>query len=367
MPALKAIGLMSGTSLDGVDVALLESDGESVVRAGPTGYRPYAESERALLRAALVDAAVLTDRAARPGSLREAETLVTRAHAEAVETFLAQNKLAPQDIALIGFHGQTVLHRPQNRLTVQLGNGAALAKRLGIRVVFDFRAADVAAGGQGAPLVPMFHQALARTLDLPQPFAIVNIGGVANITYLDGDSDPIAFDTGPGNAPIDDLVRARTGESFDRDGKLAARGKVHEEIVPRILANPYFRLRPPKSLDREQFVRIPLDALSTEDAAATATAIVAAAIAKALDHLPKPPANWIVAGGGAHNPVLMTMLQKRLPGKVLRADEIGWSTDALEAQAFAYLAVRSLKGLPITFPTTTGVGRPMTGGVIVEP
>jgi anhydro-N-acetylmuramic acid kinase len=367
MPALKAIGLMSGTSLDGVDVALLETDGESVVHAGPTGYRPYAENERALLRAALADAAAMTDRTARPGSLREAETLITRSHAEAVETFLAQNKVASQNIALIGFHGQTVLHRPQNRLTVQLGDGAALAKRLGIRVVFDFRAADVAAGGQGAPLVPVFHRALAQALDLPRPLAIVNIGGVANITYLDSDSDPIAFDTGPGNAPIDDLVRARTGESFDRDGKLAARGKLHEEIAAKLLADPYFGKRPPKSLDREQFARLPLAALSTEDAAATATAIVAASIAKAQDHLPKPPANWIVAGGGAHNPTLMAMLRKRLPGKVQRADELGWSSDALEAQAFAYLAVRSLKGLPLTFPTTTGAPKPMTGGVLAEP
>ena len=367
MPALKAIGLMSGTSLDGVDVAFLETDGESVVRAGPTGFRPYAESERALLRAALADAVALTDRAARPGSLREAEALVTQAHAEAVETFLARNKLASQDIAVIGFHGQTVLHRPQNRLTVQLGDGAAFAKRLGIRVVFDFRAADVAAGGQGAPLVPAFHRALAQALDLPRPLAIVNIGGVANISYLEGDAEPIAFDTGPGNAPIDDLVRARSGESFDHDGRLAAHGKVHEEIVTKVLADPYFRLRPPKSLDREQFARLPLDALSTEDAAATATAIVAASIAKAQDHLPKQPATWIIAGGGARNPALMAMLQKRLPGKVLRADEIGWSGDALEAQAFAYLAVRSLKGLPITFSTTTGTSRPITGGVVAAP
>lgn len=367
MPALKAIGLMSGTSLDGVDVALLETDGESLVRAGPTGYRPYAENERTLLRAALADAAVLTDRAARPGSLREAEALIARAHAEAVETFLEQNKLTSQDIAVAGFHGQTVLHRPQNWLTVQLGDGAALAKRLGMRVVFDFRAADVAAGGQGAPLVPVFHRALAQALDLPRPLAIMNIGGVANITYLDGDSDPIAFDTGPGNAPIDDLVRARTGGSFDHDGKLSARGKVHEEVVAKVLADPYFRLRPPKSLDREKFAQLPLDALSTEDAAATATAIVAVSIAKAQDQLPKPPLNWIVAGGGARNPALMAMLRELLAGSVMRADEIGWSGDALEAQAFAYLAVRSLKGLPITFPTTTGVGRPMTGGVMVEP
>lgn len=367
MPALKAIGLMSGTSLDGVDVALLETDGESVVRAGPTGYRPYAERERALLRAALIDATALTDRMARPAVLREAEALVTSAHGQAIEALLTGNKFAPREIAVVGFHGQTVLHRPQNRLTVQLGDGAALAKRLGIRVVFDFRAADVAAGGQGAPLVPVFHQALARTLDLPQPLAVVNVGGVANITYLDGKADPLAFDTGPGNAPIDDLVRARTGESHDRGGRLATLGKVHEAIVAEVCVDPYFSRKLPKSLDRATFARLPLDGLSNEDAAATATAVVAAGIARSQVHLPKAPATWIIAGGGAHNPVLVAMLGERLRKPILRADEIGWSSHALEAQAFAYLAVRSLKGLPITFPTTTGAPKPMTGGVLVEP
>jgi anhydro-N-acetylmuramic acid kinase len=367
MPVLKAVGLMSGTSLDGVDVALLETDGESVVRAGPIGYRPYTEEERALLRTALADAAVLTDRTARPGSLREAEALITLAHAEAVEAFLAGNKLSSQDIAVIGFHGQTVLHRPQSRLTVQIGDGTALAKRLGVRIVFDFRAADVAAGGQGAPLVPVFHQALACTLDLPRPLAVVNIGGVANITYLDGDNDPIAFDTGPGNAPIDDLVLARTGESHDRGGKLAAHGTVKEEIIARILADPYFARKPPKSLDRAAFARLPLDQLSNEDAAATATAVAATGIAHSQNHLPKTPATWIIAGGGAHNPALVAMLGERLRRPILRADEIGWSSHALEAQAFAYLAVRSLKGLPITFPTTTGAPKPMTGGVVANP
>jgi anhydro-N-acetylmuramic acid kinase len=349
MPALKAIGLMSGTSLDGVDVALLETDGESVVRTGPTSYRPYAESERALLRAALADAAALTDRAARPGSLREAEALITRAHAEAVKALLARNKLAPRDIAVVGFHGQTVLHRPMNWLTVQLGDGPALAKRLGMRVVFDFRAADVAAGGQGAPLVPVFHRALAQALDLPRPLAIVNIGGVANITYLDGDSDPVAFDTGPGNAPIDDLVRVRTGESFDLDGKLAARGKVHEEIVEKVLADPYFRLRPPKSLDREKFARLPLDALSTEDAAATATAIVAVSIVKAQDQLPKPPLNWIVAGGGARNPALRTKAARATRRKCNAADKIGWS-GTRSRRRLSHTRGAVAEGLPITFP-----------------
>jgi anhydro-N-acetylmuramic acid kinase len=367
MHALIAIGLMSGTSMDGVDVALLETDGETVRRLGPTGFRPYGDRERELLRTALLDAAGLGDRTARPGALAEAERMVTRAHAEAVESFLPMHRLAAEAIGVVGFHGQTVLHRPKARLTVQIGNGPALAKRLGIRVVHDFRAADVAADGEGAPLVPVFHRALAQGLELEQPIAVVNIGGVANITYLDGDAEPIAFDTGPGNAPIDEIARARTGADCDRDGRLAAHGTVHEEIVARTLADSYFRKKPPKSLDRAQFARLLLEALSAEDAAATATAVVAESIARAPEHLPQTPKSWIVAGGGAHNPALISMLKERLGAHVLRADEVGWSADALEAQAFAFLAVRSLRGLPITFPSTTGVPQPMTGGVLAEP
>ena len=367
MNALTAIGLMSGTSLDGVDVALVETDGETIRRLGPTAFRPYRDDEQALLRVALADAAGITDRTSRPGALAEAEQLVTRAHAEAVESFFATQRLAAEAVAVVGFHGQTVLHKPAARLTVQIGDGPALASRLGIRVVHDFRAADVAAGGEGAPLVPVFHQALARSLKLAHPIAVVNIGGVANLTYLDDDADPVAFDTGPGNAPIDEIARRRTGAACDRDGRLAAHGTVHEEIVTRTLAHSFFGRRPPKSLDREQFARLPVQALSTEDAAATATAVVAESIARARDHLPQVPATWIVAGGGAHNPALISMLKERIGASVLRADEVGWSADALEAQAFAFLAVRSLRGLPLTFPSTTGVPRPMTGGVLAEP
>jgi anhydro-N-acetylmuramic acid kinase len=364
---LTAIGTMSGTSLDGVDVALLETDGERVGRIGAVGYRAYSEDQRALLRTALDDAKALANRAERPGVLDRAERMVTDVHAEAVLQFLTDNRVTPQAVSVVGFHGQTVLHRPERRLTVQLGNGPALAAKLGMRVVYDFRAADVAAGGQGAPLVPAFHRALALGLDHPHPMAVVNVGGVANISYLDRAADPIAFDTGPGNAPIDELVRARTGQRCDRDGKLAAHGAVHEQIVATVLADSYFSRRPPKSLDRAAFAALPLDELSTEDAAATAAAVVAASIARAVEHLPRPPATWIIAGGGAHNPALLSMLKERLGSHVLRADEVGWSADALEAQAFAYLAVRSIKERPLTFPSTTGVPRPMTGGVLAEP
>ncbi|MCC6948781.1 MAG: anhydro-N-acetylmuramic acid kinase [Bradyrhizobiaceae bacterium] len=367
MQAMTAIGLMSGTSFDGVDVALIETDGETIARIGPSGYRPYSEAERATLRAALLDAVSLTDRTARPGVLAKAEALVIRAHAEAVDVFLKAHGLAASEIGIIGFHGQTVLHRPRERLTVQIGGGQALANRFGIPVVYDFRAADVAAGGEGAPLLPVYHRALAMRSSLKGPVAIVNLGGVGNITFLDGDADPVAFDTGPANAPIDDLVFKRTGARCDTDGRLAAAGTVDESAVAAVLEHPFFAKRPPKSLDRAEFASLPLDDLSLKDAAATATAIVAASVARALDFLPKRPGAFVIVGGGASNPTLMKMLRAHLGGEVRTANELGWSADALEAQGFAYMAVRSLRGLPITFPTTTGVKAPMTGGVLAEP
>lgn len=367
MSVLTAIGLMSGTSMDGVDVALIESDGERIGRLGPVGYRAYTREERNLLRTALVDAVGMTDRNARSPILAEAEKAITAAHVEAVEAFLKENAIGRDKIAIAGFHGQTVLHRPDLRLTVQIGDGAALAKRLRLPVAYDFRAADTAAGGQGAPLVPVFHRALAESFTEARPLAVLNIGGVANITYLDDGNDPIAFDTGPGNAPIDDLVRSRNGHTHDAEGAFAAKGKADEKLVTQILSNPFFEKAPPKSLDRAAFARLPLDNLSLEDAAATATAVVAASIAKAIALLPKKPAMLIVAGGGARNATLLTMLRERAAVPVKTANEIGWSGDALEAQAFAFLAIRTLKGLPITFPATTGVPKPLTGGVIAKP
>jgi anhydro-N-acetylmuramic acid kinase len=365
MGHVRAVGLMSGTSLDGVDVALIETDGERIASFGPTACRPYAPAERELLRRALADAVGLADRNARPGALREAEALVTEAHAQAAERFLRDNRLT-SDIAVVGFHGQTVLHRPDARLTVQLGDGKALARRLRIPVVFDFRAADVAAGGQGAPLVPVFHRALVEKLARPGPTAVLNVGGVANLTYLDSADAMIAFDTGPGNALIDDFMLARAGKAHDAGGALAAGGRVDEELVAGLLTHPFFRLPFPKSLDRNAF-RLDVSGHSLADAAATLTALTAAAVARSIDLLPQPPRIWVVAGGGARNATLMRMLAARLPATVLTADAVGWSADALEAQAFAYLAVRTLRGLPITFPTTTGVATPMTGGVVARP
>ena len=364
---MRAIGLMSGTSLDGVDVALIETDGERVAALGPSFCRPYAEDERAILRQALAEAEVLTDRAARPGILAQAEALVTRAHGDAVEAFLADNDLAAVDV--VGFHGQTVLHRPARGLTVQIGDGDALARRLGRTVVHDFRAADVAAGGQGAPLVPVFHRALAASVAREKPVAVLNIGGVANVTFIDDDRDPVACDTGPGNALIDDFMRARLGRAFDEDGATAAQGEVDQAFVARVLAHPFFEQGPPKSLDRNAFAFADggLPDCSVPDGAATLAALTAQAVARVVPRLPRPPKSWIVAGGGARNRTIMRMLARQLaPASVETADAVGWSSDALEAQAFAYLAVRSLKGLPITFPTTTGVPQPRTGGVVAN-
>jgi anhydro-N-acetylmuramic acid kinase len=372
MSRVTAIGLMSGTSYDGVDVALLDTDGEEIGRLGPTGYRPYSDQERDLLRRAIAVATNLGNRTERPKLLAQVEELVTDMHAEAVEAFLAANGMAASAVGVVGFHGQTVLHRPDRGLTVQLGNGPALAARLGIPVVYDFRAADVAAGGQGAPVVPVFHRALVRLLKRAHPVGVLNLGGVANVTFIDGDAELVAFDTGPGNALIDDFVRLRTGQPQDDDGRAAAAGKVDEDAVARVLKHPFFAKPPPKSLDRNAFRHWAMEEgrlteKSTQDALATLTAITAAAVAHATKVLPRAPAGWLVAGGGTRNPTLMRMLAQRLaPVGIETASAVGWSADALEAQAFGYLAVRTLKGMPLTFPTTTGVPRPLTGGVLVR-
>jgi anhydro-N-acetylmuramic acid kinase len=368
-----AIGLMSGTSYDGVDVALVETDGEDIGRLGPTGYRPYREEERGALRRAITAAAHLATRTERPDLVAAAETLVTNVHAEAVEAFLAAYGMAAGDIAVVGFHGQTVLHQPERGVTVQIGDGRALAARLGIAVVYDLRAADVAAGGQGAPVVPIFHRAMVRMIKRPHPIAVLNVGGVANVTYIDGDTDLIACDTGPGNALIDDFLRLRIGTPQDSDGRAAAAGRVDEAAVGRVLAHPFFARPPPKSLDRNAFRHWVADegqlaGKRTEDGAATLTAITAAGVARAVSVMPRRPESWIVAGGGTRNATLMAMLKERLaPAGIETADAVGWSADALEAQAFGYLAVRSLCGLPITFPTTTGAPRPLTGGELAQP
>jgi anhydro-N-acetylmuramic acid kinase len=367
MTSSTAIGLMSGTSMDGVDVALIETDGEEAIAFRGTGFFPYEDEDRALLRAAIAAAAQLTDRRARPGALAEAEAMVTARHFEAVRRFLQTQALGSEMIDVVGFHGQTVLHRPERRLTIQIGDGPALAQHLGLDVVHDFRAADVFRGGQGAPLVPVFHRALVTAAGFSEPVAVINIGGVSNVSFVAPGAEPIACDAGPGNALIDDLMLFRTGAAIDRDGAAAARGKVNEAILKELLAHPFFALPPPKSLDRNDFSARPTAALSTEDAARTLTGFTAAAILRALEHMPRIPAAAIICGGGALNPTLMRELSARLPCRVAGADAFGWSVEAMEAQAFAYMAVRRRKNLPITFPLTTGVDAPLAGGLIARP
>jgi anhydro-N-acetylmuramic acid kinase len=365
---LTAIGLMSGTSLDGVDVALIETDGRRVKSFGPSGYRPYTENERGLLRQALTEAVNLPQRDARPGILREAERAVTLAHAEAVAAFTAQHRITRENVDIVGFHGQTVLHRPEQKMTVQIGDAAALARAIHIPVMFDFRAADVAAGGQGAPFVPVYHRALAQSLEREGPIVVVNIGGVSNITYIDGTDTLIACDTGPGNALLDDYMFRTMSQRFDCEGRTAAQGMVDVAWVIRALEHPFFALPPPKSLDRNDFASLVLREMPPADGAATLTAFTAAAISQIVPLLPKEPRSWIVAGGGARNLTMMRMLRERLePATVEAADALGWSADAIEAQAFGFLAARGLKGLPLSYPATTGVPIPMTGGVIARP
>jgi anhydro-N-acetylmuramic acid kinase len=286
---------------------------------------------------------------------------LTLAHARMVGALLEQEKIAPEAIAVVGFHGHTILHRPDRRRTWQIGDGALLAREIGIDVVADFRSADVAAGGQGAPLASALHVAMAS--DLAKPVALLNLGGVGNVTWIGPEDGALfAFDTGPGNALIDDWMLRRRGQNADVGGALAASGAVDETVLQTLLRNAYFDAPPPKSLDRDDFTGAPAERLSDADGAATLTAFTAAAVARALEHLPAAPVRWIVSGGGRHNPALMRMLSDRLAAPVEPVEAIGWDGDLVEAQAFAYLAVRSLGGMPISWPGTTGAPAPLCGG-----
>lgn len=361
----RALGLMSGTSLDGIDVAVIETDGEQVFGRGHTATYPYSEAFRDKLRAGLADAASLQSRDERPGRLGLIEQYLTQLHAEAVTHYLADHEIAPDSIDVIGFHGQTVLHRPEARLTVQLGDGPLLARLLGRPVVYDLRAADMAAGGQGAPLAPAYHRALAADIE-ERPIVVLNLGGVANVTWIGRDGGLIAFDTGPASAMIDDWVRAKLDRPFDAGGALASTGRVHEDIVAAYLRHPYFNEQPPKSLDRNAFSLAPVADLSPEDGAATLSAFTAAAIAASLLLLPEPPQLILSAGGGRRNDTLVRMIAERAAVPVLPAEDFGLDGDGVEAEAWAFLAVRSRLGLPISFPGTTGVAQPLTGGVLAE-
>jgi anhydro-N-acetylmuramic acid kinase len=359
-----AIGLMSGTSCDGVDAALIKTDGIRVAEFGPGLTLSYDDAFRTRLKGVLG----VAPRSARAGEVPPIERQQTELHAEAVRRLLKQAGRAAHEIAIIGFHGQTLYHAPEQRETWQIGDGDLLARLTGIDVVNDFRSADVLAGGQGAPLVPVYHAALAESLD--KPLAALNIGGVANVTWIGpatgaAGSNLLAFDTGPGNALLDDWMLQHTGKHVDLDGALAQQGRVDVAALARLKSEPFFQVEPPKSLDRQHFKQLAasaLSGLSPADGAATLVAFTAWAIAAARDHFPAPAKEWLVCGGGRHNPALMRELKRILDVPVRSANEAGWDGDALEAQAFAFLAVRSLRGLPLSFPTTTGAPRPMPGG-----
>jgi anhydro-N-acetylmuramic acid kinase len=368
---MRVLGFMTGTSLDACDMAILETDGDAITAYGPAGERKLSEATRDLALQATEAARSWVRGASEPGVFAPAAAAVTREHFEAGAAFLAANGLSWSDLDLIGMHGQTVLHeRPQDgRLgrTVQLGDGAWLAAQARVPVAFDFRTADVAAGGEGAPLAPIYHLARAKMSGLAAPLAVLNIGGVANVTFWSGGDDLAAFDTGPGNGMIDLLVQSRGAGRFDDAGRYAAAGRVDEAALRGLLAHPYFTAPPPKSLDRFDFSLDPLAALSLEDAAATLVAFTAEGVRLAFELMGQTPGELVVCGGGRHNPQIMQALGDRLPMQVTTAEHHGWRGDSIEAEAFAYLAARTKLGLPISFPKTTGVSQPMAGGRIATP
>jgi anhydro-N-acetylmuramic acid kinase len=368
---MRVLGFMSGTSLDAVDMAVLETDGETIQGFGPAGERKLSEKTRALALAATQAAKAWPRGAPAPPEFAPAAGAVTQEHFEAADAFLSREGLTWADIELIGFHGQTVFHeRPaggQAGRTVQLGDGERLAALTGVPVAYDFRSADVAAGGEGAPLAPIYHLARALASGLETPSAVLNIGGVANVTLLGREAEPLAFDTGPGNGMIDLLVQARGLGRYDLDGRLAAAGRVDGAALAALLAHPYFAAPPPKSLDRYDFSLSPLERLSDADACATLVAFTVEGVVRGLASAVEPARTLVVSGGGRSNPELMRQLTRAAPCEVVSAEAVGWRGDALEAEAFAYLAARTLKGLPISFPGTTRAPQPMTGGRIAQP
>ena len=353
---LTAIGVISGTSMDGIDVSVVKTDGDRHVETGPGHTYPYPPA----LRQRLLELIAEPSRA-QTEPLDDLDAEVTEAHIGAVRQFMAEAGLKPEGVDLVGLHGQTIYHRPEVRFTRQLGIGSQVAEKLGIDTINRFRHADVASGGEGAPFAPLYHWALAATLD--QPVMVLNLGGVGNVTYIDGD-EVIAFDTGPASAILDDFVLRRHGVAYDEDGRLAASGTPDAKLVADFMDNPYFDRAAPKSLDRQDFhARAKgVEALPDADGAATLAEFTVESVAASLRHVPRAPARWLVTGGGRRNAHFMRRLRERLDVRVDPVEAVGWDGDFIEAQAFGYLAVRSKRGLPLSLPSTTGVPRPMLGG-----
>lgn len=368
----RAIGLMSGTSMDGIDIALLTTDGEKFVERGPSCAVSYSDGFRARLKTALVDARSITERSERPGLLKQLEHDQTLLHAIAIQDFLYSHSLKPDEIDVIGFHGQTVLHRPREALTVQIGDGALLAAETGIPVVYDMRAEDMRHGGEGAPLIPAYHAALAANLPsgLDGPVVFVNIGGISNLTYVGEGAALIAYDSGPGNMLIDQWMELHEQGSFDAGGITAMSGVVVDAMVAKYLDHAFFKGNHRRSLDRSDFIVPAKGAADLATGARTLAYVSAAAILRSASHLPSKPGTYVVSGGGRKNAAIMselTALAQREGARVVDADNVGIDGDAMEAEAWAYLAVRSMRGLPLTYPTTTNCDKPVSGGVLVMP
>ncbi len=364
-----ALGLMSGTSLDGVDAAIIETDGETIFSFGPASCLGF-EQGNDILQSAIETALAWRFKGPPPNSLQEASEFIDIKHKEAVDDLLTKSATSESDIDVIGYHGQTVFHQPAigtaKGQTLQLGNGQALATKFGVPCVYDFRTADVAAGGQGAPLAPIYHQALCRYSKLSGRIAVVNIGGVSNVTLIDADALLVATDCGPGNGPLDSWMKLKTGKAFDASGKYSTQGDVYLARIESWMRRDFFTRPMPRSADRYDFDVLPeMKDMNVADGAATLASFCAQSIARDMQNF--RPDTVIVCGGGRHNPALTGMLDMHIDANVVKAEDVGWNGDALEAQAFAFMAVRTLRGLPISFPGTTGVPKPIIGGVIAYP
>jgi len=351
--AITAIGLMSGTSLDGIDAAIIKTDGENIFDFGKSISIEYSTELKDQIREVIKQ----------NSNIDEVTKIITQKHADAVNKLLEEANLQSSDIDVIGFHGQTIKHDPDNGITQQIGDGKLLAELTDINVVNDLRSNDVKHGGQGAPLVPLYHYALLKKAKVPLPVAILNIGGVANVTYI-SEETIMAFDTGPGNALIDDWVLKNSSENYDANGKYAFAGEINEEVLAELINHQYFEKIPPKSLDRDEFTNDLIDNLSLEDGAATLTAFTISTIIMSDHHFPSDVKSWYVSGGGRHNDFIMDGLSRTIMADVHKIEELDFNGDMLEAEAFAFLAVRSLYNLPLTLPSTTGVKEPITGGIL---
>jgi anhydro-N-acetylmuramic acid kinase len=360
---ISALGLMSGTSMDGIDGSIISSDGTNIKEYKISNYTEYSTTTTTLLFKAFNN---ISNFMKDTDSKKELSYRVTIDHALAAEKLINKSNILPQ---IVGFHGQTIYHNPQKKITLQLGEGALLSKLLKTNVVSNFRDNDMLNGGEGAPLAPIYHKLLIENFNITLPACIVNIGGIANVTYFDG-SELIGFDVGPGNGLMDSFINKKLRKKFDYNGITASQGKIDKSLIRQFCNYKFFSKPYPKSLDRNDFrdIQSVLDKskISTENALATLVELTVKSIYISIKQLPYFPKNIIIVGGGAKNKFLLKRLENSF-GKILKvSDKVGFISTNVEAEMIAYLAVRRLNSLPITFPKTTGVPKPLIGGVIHE-